>query len=281
MDENASQQRGYLREDYRVFHLRDELGREVDSHYHEFHKLVFFRSGRVSYSVDGRASELQDGDIVLVPMGSVHRVTADPGAVYERVIVYLSPDFIRRASTPDCALDRCFTACREAGRHVLRPERGVMRGLWRVMERLEQSANSGEFGAALLSDSLLTELLIELARQVMAQGGRLAPVQSADSKAVGILHYLNEHLTEDVSIDALAERFFISKYHMMRSFRAETGFTIHAYVTEKRLLAAREMIFAGKSAADACYDCGYRDYSAFSRAFKKQFGFSPRGGRRP
>ena len=64
MDENASQQRGYLREDYRVFHLRDELGREVDSHYHEFHKLVFFRSGRVSYSVDGRASELQDGDIV-------------------------------------------------------------------------------------------------------------------------------------------------------------------------------------------------------------------------
>lgn len=281
MDETGYRQRGYLREDYRIFHLRDALGREVDSHYHEFHKLVFFRSGHVSYAVDGRSSELQDGDIVLVPMGSVHRVTADPDAVYERVIVYLSPDFIRRVSTPDCPLDRCFTASREAGRHVLRPERETLRLLWRIMERLEDCTRSTQFGAALLGDSLMTELLIELARPVLAQGDRLAPVQNADSKAIEILHYLDDHLAESISIDALAERFFLSKYHMMRLFRTETGFTIHAYLTEKRLLAAREMIFAGKSAADACYDCGYRDYSAFSRAFKKQFGFSPRGGRRP
>lgn len=281
MDETNCQQRGYLREDYRLFHLRDELGREVDSHYHEFHKLVFFRSGRVSYSVDGRLSDLQEGDIVLVPMGSMHRVSADPGVPYERVIVYLSPDFIRRCSTPECGLDRAFSVCRERGRHVLRPERETARALWVTMERLERALAEDSFGAKLLSDSLICQLLISLARQAMAQDDHLAPVHSGDSKAVDILHYINDHLTESISIDALAERFFLSKYHMMRSFRAETGFTIHAYITEKRLLAAREMIFAGKSAADACYDCGYRDYSAFSRAFKKQFGFSPRGGRRP
>lgn len=281
MDENNYRQRGYLREDYRLFHLRDELGREVEGHYHEFYKLVFFRCGRVSYSVDGRQSDLQTGDIVLVPMGSVHRVTADSGVAYERVIVYLSPQFVRRMSTPQCDLDRCFSVCRERGRHVLRPEREAMRSLWNTMERLERAIAEEDFGAKLLSDSLLTELLIALARQAAAQEDRLAPAHSGDSKAIALLHYINEHLAEDISIDALAERFFISKYHMMRLFRAETGFTIHAYITEKRLLAAREMIFSGKSAADACYDCGYRDYSAFSRAFKKQFGFSPRGGRQP
>lgn len=281
MEETNYRQRGYLREPYRLFHLRDELGREVDSHYHEFHKLVFFRAGRVSYSVDGRSSDLQAGDIVLVPMGSVHRVSADPGTAYERVIVYLSPEFVRRCSTPECELDRAFTICRERGRHVLRPGHETLRALWNAMERLEQSLASDDFGAHLLSDSLLTALLIELARQAMAQDELLAPARCGDSKAIDILHYINEHLTEDISIDHLAERFFISKYHMMRSFRTETGFTIHAYITEKRLLAAREMIFAGKSASDACYDCGWHDYSAFSRAFKKQFGFSPRGGRRP
>lgn len=281
MDEANIRQRGYLREDYRLFHLRDNFGHEVDSHYHEFHKLVFFRAGHVSYAVDGRLSDLQEGDIVLVPLGSVHRVAVEPGAVYERVILYLSPDFVRRCSTRDCGLDRAFWASYERGRHVLRPEHEAARALWDTMECLEIAMAEEGFGAKMLCDSIVTQLLIALARQTMEPDSHLAPVHGGDSKAVDILHYINEHLAENISIDALAERFFISKYHMMRSFRAETGFTIHAYITEQRLLTAREMILDGKSAADACYDCGYRDYSAFSRAFKKQFGFSPRAGRRP
>ena len=50
-----------------------------------------------------------------------------------------------------------------------------------------------------------------------------------------------------VSIDDLAARFYISKYHMMRRFRAETGYTVHAYLTGKRLALAREQIAAGFS----------------------------------
>lgn len=60
-----------------------------------------------------------------------------------------------------------------------------------------------------------------------------------DRKIEAILRYLSEHLTEPVSIDDLAARFFVSKYHMMRQFRAQTGYTIHGYLTGKRLMFAR------------------------------------------
>lgn len=280
MDEKQCQQRGYLREDYRLFHLSGSLSLEIENHYHEFHKLVFFRSGKVTYAVEGMLSDLQARDIVIVPMGCVHRVESTPGTGYDRSILYISPDFLRRLSREGCDLERCFSLCRERGRHVLRAAPAVSESLWQTMLNLEQSMTEEDYGQKLLSDALMCQLLIRLGREAAGEDSSLAPSRVVNSKAVDILRYINENLTQDISIDSLAEQFFISKYHMMRSFRAETGFTIHGYIAEKRLLAARELIASGKSAAEACYACGYKDYSAFSRAFKKQFGLSPRGGRK-
>jgi len=281
MEESVYQQHGYLREAWRLFHLKDGLSHEVDSHYHEFYKLVFFRSGRVTYSVEGQHSDLQPGDIVLVPMGSVHRVSAEASECYERIILYLSPVFLRENSTEDCELERSFRVCRQKARHVLRPGRETASRLWQLMDSLEMTVASKEYGSGRMADALLVQLLIELARQAEQPQDTLAPARVLNPKAVELLRYINDHLTQEIPIDALAERFFISKYHMMRSFRSETGFTIHGYITEKRLLLARELMQNGKSAQDACFDCGYKDYSAFSRAYKKKFGVSPRSGRQP
>ena len=90
------------------------------------------------------------------------------------------------------------------------------------------------------------------------------------------MQYLACHLTEPVSIDDLAAKFYISKYHMMRRFRAQTGYTIHAYLTGKRLMLAREKIASGVPMMEAACRSGFGDYSAFSRAYRKQFGQSPR-----
>ena len=92
-----------------------------------------------------------------------------------------------------------------------------------------------------------------------------------------IMDYLEGNLGEDVDMDALAERFYISKYHMMRLFRRETGTTIHLYITQKRLVKARELIDSGMRATEACYRCGWRSYSSFTRAYGKYFGTTPTG----
>ena len=91
------------------------------------------------------------------------------------------------------------------------------------------------------------------------------------------MRYLDRHYAEDFNMDELAERFFISKYHMMRLFRAETGFTIHTYLQQRRLLAARQLIERGMLATEACYRCGFRSYSSFTRAYSKHFGTTPTG----
>ena len=109
----------------------------------------------------------------------------------------------------------------------------------------------------------------------MTPEGVAMAAASGDSKVVALLQYLNAHLTEGLTIDELAARFYISKYHMMRRFRDETGYTIHGYVTEKRLLLAQQLLEQGIPSGEAALRCGYQEYSTFSRAYKKQFDRSP------
>ena len=92
-----------------------------------------------------------------------------------------------------------------------------------------------------------------------------------------ILTFINENICGDLTIDALAEKFYISKFHMMRRFKCETGYTIHNYVINRRLLAAKQLIARGEAATSVCYKCGFHDYSTFSRAYKKTFDESPAG----
>ena len=66
-------QRGYLREDFRLFHLKGPMEEQLDWHYHTFHKLIFFLCGTSSYGLEGRSYPLEAGDVILVPQGCVHR----------------------------------------------------------------------------------------------------------------------------------------------------------------------------------------------------------------
>ena len=84
-------------------------------------------------------------------------------------------------------------------------------------------------------------------------------------------------IAEELNIDALAEKFYISRFHMMRRFREETGTTIHSYISDHRLIMARDFIVQGEPATEVCFKCGFGSYSSFSRAYGKFFGTTPTG----
>ena len=264
-------QRGYLHEDFRLFHLRGAMEESVDWHYHTVHKLIEFLGGESGYGVEGKQYLLQPGDLVLVPQGCIHRPEAEPNAPYERRILYLSPEFLRRAGG-SCDLAACFDRAREEFRFVVHPADGTGGA---QLAALEHAEREDAFGRELLAQSLLFQFLIGLNRAMADDLLQYAKPAAYDRKIESILRYLSEHLTEPVSIDDLAARFFVSKYHMMRQFRAQTGYTIHGYLTGKRLMFARAMIAAGTPVLQASEESGFGDYSAFLRAYRKQFGAAP------
>ena len=77
---------GYLKEEFRLFHINDRTDREFSYHYHDFHKIIVFLSGKVTYHIEGKAYHLKPRDILLVSQGAIHKPEIDPSVPYERYI---------------------------------------------------------------------------------------------------------------------------------------------------------------------------------------------------
>ena len=88
-----------------------------------------------------------------------------------------------------------------------------------------------------------------------------------------ILHYLDEHYTENISLDQLAEQFFISKYYLSREFKKEFGTTVIQYVLAKRINNAKELLrYSNSSIEEIAHLCGIDDASYFNKVFRKMEG---------
>jgi AraC-like DNA-binding protein len=267
------EKKGYLLEDFRLFHLRGAQGVKAEFHYHEFCKLLLLVSGTGGYTVEGRRYALRPGDIVLVGSRAVHRPEFDPAAPYERIIVYIDPEFLRQNSTADCDLMEIFSG---KWGHVLRSDKCT--GLFSQAQALERILAGAEYGRLILSRSSLLSLLVEIGREQTRESEEKPALQvPQDARVLQLMAYIRGHIAEELTVDRLAEQCYLSKYHLMRLFRAETGQSIYGWVTQQRLFLARELMAEGVRATEAAYRSGFDTYSCFTRAYSKQFGTTPTG----
>ena len=271
-EERGISRAGYLRENYHYFHLRDTAGQELDFHFHEFDKVVLLLAGRVDYLVEGRSYALKPWDVLLVRHHTIHKAVIDRTQPYERIIIYLDGKYFGR-SMPEARLMGSFDQADRAGQHLLTPSDAQRQELQQVLRAYESSAGDEGVGASALRETFIIQLLIHISRMTASA----APSRESqyDPKIQQVLSYINEHLHEELTVDQLADLAYLSKYHFMRLFKAQTGSTVHAYVRQKRLLHAARLIREGVSVGKAAADSGFGDYSAFHRAFRESFGISP------
>ena len=268
--------KGYLNSEFRLFHLTDQETREVKYHYHDFDKITIFIKGHVTYTIEGKSYELSPYDIVLVRHNDIHRLVVDNSQIYERIIVYISPNFMNAYKTDSYDLSYCFQKAEEEHSNVLRIPSLKNSSLFQSITRLEKSFSDDGYASDLYRQVLFLEFMIHLNCAARKNRLEFIDTDNCNTKILDILQYINENLNHDLNIDILSDHFYISKYYMMRLFKQETGYTLGHYISQKRLLLAKELILTGVSGTQACFDCGFKDYSTFSRAYKKFFHESPR-----
>ncbi len=278
LDRSEVGKRGYLNEDFRLFHLKDSRAQKLDYHYHEFDKLILLLNGKVTYVVEGVTYFLRPWDILLVQRNMIHRPIIDPSEPYERVVVWLGREWLETRSDPGEALDTCFDTARERGFHLLRTDAERRLQYMQAIQRLEEALRSTEFGAGRMADTLCQQLLIAVNRDLLRSRTAAEARDSyrVDPKMEEILKYIAQHLDGELSVDALAKQFFLSRYYLMHRFKDVTGYTVHQYISQKRLLWAGELIRSGVPVMKAAEQAGFSEYSTFLRAFQNTFHMSPR-----
>ena len=133
---------------------------------------------------------------------------------------------------------------------------------------VEKVKEDEKFGSLYLHTYAMQALLL-INESVSLNGLHFEGKVSYDKKMLDVCEYINSHLKEDLSIESLSEKFYISKYYFMHKFKEYTGLTLHQYILEKRLLHTRQLIESGEKATFACVMAGFKDYSTYIRAKKR------------
>ena len=267
---------GYLNRDFQLFHLKDKKNQDFEFHYHDFNKIIIFLSGKVTYLIEGKAYYLKPWDILLVNNHDVHKPLIDSSETYERIIIWANSDFIENHNYENCDLSTCFKLANEKSFNLIRLETKSQNHIQFIIKSLQTSFDSNDFGSKLLSNSLFVQLLIYLNRVHL--GNMYLNEEDSlkyDKQIEKILKYINNNLCSDLSVEFFSREFYISKYYLMHKFKKETGYTLHNYVMQKRLLMAKDLIRNGEPITKTYAQCGFNDYSCFLRSFKNTFHKSP------
>jgi AraC-like DNA-binding protein len=269
--------RGYLDKDFELFHLKDRKSMEFELHFHDFNKIVIFISGNVTYLIEGKAYKLKPWDILLVSSSEIHKTIVDASMTYERMIIWVNSNFLIKHNSPENNLLTCFDIASTEKRNLLRLDTELLRQGKYILSQLKEEYLKGGFGSQVLKNALFLQFVIYLNRLYLTPEAIKHQADGDYNESIGeVIKHINENLCEDMSVENLASIFYMSRYHLMHKFKSQTGYTIHSYILQKRLMMANTLIKSGKSMTEACSECGFGDYSSFVRAFKKIYGLSPK-----
>ena len=252
-----------------AFHNYDGKGRSVDLHHHDFYEIYYFLSGNVEYRVEGTSYIMQKGDLLLISPGVFHQPVVDPGTPYERYVLWIERNYMAQYA----ALNACFDP---NGAVLLHPDPVERTALAAQLEELCGETRNPGFASDLYCHGLFLQILTRINRMTPGTAPKKPAPQEEPDLVSQVLAYIAAHYTEKLTLPMLAEHFYVSKYHLSHEFSSQVGTSIYRYILLKRLLAARELIAGGVSPSEASQSCGFQDYANFYRAFKAEYGVSPK-----
>lgn len=266
-----------LDSNFEIYRYRDAYLSEVELHHHDFYEIYFFLSGSVTYIIESRQYQLKPGDILLISPLELHQPVIQPGKEpYERVVLWINREYLREASSRSTDLTSCFDVSAPHHTNLLRLDAVTVRRFQDMADTLISEEDRRGFGWDLNCQAILIRLLVELNRQVLDIPGGLEVTEESSGIVADVLRYINENFNSEITLDALSQHFFVSKYHLSREFKRLVGTSVYRYIIQKRLIMAKQKMLAGMSPTDVYCNCGFGDYANFYRAFRGEYGISPK-----
>ena len=269
-----------LSKDFEIYYYSDYYLSKVESHTHNYYEFYFFLEGNVDMIIEGDVFSMHPGDLVLIPPKIRHHAEIrNQELPYRRFVFWISREYCKRLLelSPDYVY--LMQHVEVAGDYVFSNDIITFNTIQSKVFALIDEMRSNRFGRDARISLCVNDLILHLNRIVHE---RNYPRSEKEDKNLyqSLAEYIEKNLEGNLSLEHLAEVFYVSKYHIAHTFTDHTGLSIHQYITKKRLTACREAILGGSEITQAYLMFGFGDYSSFYRAFKKEYGISPREFRR-
>lgn len=251
------------------------------NHVHPEYELNLLIHGKRQLLFDNRSYVIEEGTLVLVDSNRIHMtgaVEGDGDGCYERIILYIGREKMEEYDRAFPELEMSGFFRQYDGVYALSPEerQRVMRMFEALMEELD-----GEQGKSqTLIDLIIIQFFIRFWRAnrpaAYLTGGQSRQKKGKSSVVHDVSEYISAHFCEQITLEDLAERFFISESYLSRSFKDIIGVGITEYINILRIRKSRELLEDSRlSVSEISQAVGFESASYFGRVFQKHLALSP------
>lgn len=231
---------------------------------HDNYEIYCFLSGIAEYFVEGSIYKLKPGDILIIKKSEAHSLLIRSNVPYERIVINFNLNALLEENAHE-AIDFLDNKPLGKNNRYAAAKFKDMRWLY-YLDMI--CTSSSEYEKRLYLTILLRELKKKYS-EICEESIK------ADSTS-DIIEFINSHLCEELSLDKISEKFYISKSQLNRKFKRITGCTVWEYISTKRLILAKELLQNGEHPTTVYIKSGFKDYCSFFRAYKIKFGVSPK-----
>ena len=225
--------------------------------------------GDLDYMIQGKRLHINPGDVVLVSSNELHHSILKEGSALDYILLMVNLDFFIKNSCTDFAY---MVFNRVPGTNNIIPAQIVKEsGIASIYEKLEIYTQETPVCLPVIK-SVIIELMYNLNKQVR-QTTNVAHYNDCIRRVIA---YINQHLTEELSLDKIANSCFLTKQYLCRVFKKNTGFTVNQYICYQRISLVQTLCAKNISISEACMRAGFGSYSSFYRSFRKITKEQPR-----
>ncbi len=243
-------------------------------HSHDYIELAFVLSGRSRYCVGETIYDISQGDVIILNPKVKHQALVIEGNPAPSTEFFVAFTDIWVQGEPENVLP--LPACEGC---VLHTAGQLYQRMFKLCASMEAENAANRQGHYEMMKAYLVQMLLFLLRE------HFEPVTESHSymfKALNrknvveqVLTYFEDHYSEKISLDQIAENMYLSPFYISKIFKSETGDTPINHLIHIRLKKARELLAAGGSIQEVAAEVGYDDAYHFSKLFKKYYGVAP------
>lgn len=232
----------------------------VKSHYHDYFEMYFLESGKRYHMVEDRICCIHSGEFIIFPPYEMHHSYGDNDVAFKRLVLYFAPEAVKESGILDTL---------KVSAKVYRGEE--KREIHRLMKEILKEQEQKQPYSEMCIQTILNQLLIKIVRHA---GNEVEPEKQ--NRITQIIQYLHKNYTDNITLEMLAVKFYISTYYLCREFKRYTNSTIIQYVNNLRICQAQCMFMeTDKSITEVSCAVGFSNVTHFDRVFKSVTGMSP------